>query len=313
MGTRKDRAVVATVLAAPATDYNGHLEKLQHLAERAARQGAAYVCFPEYYCLSEPDETGRMIRGVSDDGPTARALTAIAREHDLAIVIGVTERATNRRYPIFDFYNTALFIDGDGVQGRHRKVFLWIDSERPGKDPEEEKRRVDPHDIDSTGNSYPYGENMSYLPGRSFECLAFGGLQRAGGMICADGLYPLTWSHLIPQSPQIIFYPNGRENLLKNWGPDFGYVSKEYRVPIVASNKFMTREQAGCPVVASRMAATNEAGIYDSDGTCVARIEGKEGVVAAEVTLGKEQPYRPVRMRHWDGDALENLHRLDKF
>lgn len=45
----------------------------------------------------------------------------------------------------------------------------------------------------------------------------------------------------------------------------------------------------------------------------VHRRQGEEGVVAAEVTLGNEKPYRPIRTRHWDGDPLENLHRLDKF
>ena len=288
--------LVATTLVEPGPDYNDTIEKIRRLTEEASQQGAGYICFPEYFLPAEPDEAGRMICGVSDDGFTVEKLVSFAAAYDIGIVIGVTERTANRRYPVFDFYNTALFIDKTGIRGRHRKVFLWVDSEAPGRDAEKEKSRVDPYDT----NAHFYsdcGETCCYLPGWSFECISFGGLERAIGMICADGLIPATWSHVIPQSPQIVFYPNGRDNLLKRWGPDLGYIAKKYKIPIVASNVHVY----------------SEAAIYDSDGRCVGRLEKSEGVAVAEVTVGKRQPYRPITIRHWDGDPLENLDRLDKF
>jgi predicted amidohydrolase len=282
---------MATVLSGR-YPYDEALDKARIWIEEAADRGADCICFPEYYFDYEvlPDGTGT--RGISDESPLVTELTALARKYPIAIVMGLTEKVRNRRFDLWDYYNSALFIDGKGIRGRHRKVFLWVDAEW------DEERKA-PGNKGNKDYFYPplADERHRYLPGWSFECFAFGPLDRVCGMICADGLMPPAWSHVIPLSPQVIFYPNGRLNLLKRWGPDLGHISKKYSVPIVASNSN----------------AEGEAGIFDSDGRCVARIEGTTGIAVAKVTVGQKQPYEPVTTKHWEGEPMEMLNRLDKF
>ncbi|HUU28488.1 MAG TPA: carbon-nitrogen hydrolase family protein [archaeon] len=287
----KLKASVAVVLS-DRYPYPEALERLRAWVEEAQRAGAGYICFPEYYFDRDRKEDGSLSRGARLDGPLAAELTALARRCRVAVAVGITEKVRNRRFPLWDFYNTALFVDWKGLRGTQRKVFLWVDpewsDERTGKANEGDADYPCPPVCD---------ERRRYLPGWSFNSFRFGNLQRACGLVCADGLMPPAWSHIIPQSPQIVFYLNGRVNLLKKWGPDLARISRDYCVPIAASNSF----------------TESEAGIFDSDGRCVARLEGREGIAVAEVTLGGRQKFKPVRIRHWEGEPGEMLERLDKW
>ncbi|MEA1996997.1 MAG: carbon-nitrogen hydrolase family protein, partial [Gemmatimonadota bacterium] len=282
---KKKTVTLATVLSGR-YGYDEALEKAGAWINQAAGLGASHICFPEYYFDNDRKADGTLSRGAIDDGHLVSELIILAKKYSIAIVMGLTEKVHNRRFELWDYYNTALFVDEKGIRGRHRKVFLWVDAEWDAD-------RIVPGNEGE--NYYPYppvcDERKKYLPGWSFECFAFGHLERVCGMLCADGLMPPTWSQIIPQSPQAIFYLNGRINLLQRWGPDLGYISKKYGVPIVASNS----------------SPESEAGIFDSDGKCVARLDHTEGIAVAKVTLGRGQPNEPVRIRHWDGEPMEML------
>ncbi|MFH1070935.1 MAG: hypothetical protein V1794_15055 [Candidatus Glassbacteria bacterium] len=54
--------------------------------------------------------------------------------------------------------------------------------------------------------------------------------------------------------------------------------------------------------------------MFDSDGSCAAKVEGEPGIAVAEVTPGGIQPdRRPVEIRHWDGDPDTQLDRPDRW
>ena len=98
-----------------------------------------------------------------------------------------------------------------------------------------------------------------------------------------------------PKERYFVYFRSGWSG--KKWGPDLEDISRRYRVPIVASNSF----------------SDSEAGIFDADGSCAARLERTEGIAVARVSLGAKQPFRPVTIRHWDGEPLKMLDRLDKW
>ena len=286
----KPGATVAVVLSGQ-YPYQEARDKLHSWTAEAASEGAEYICFPEYYFDQDREADGSTSRGVTLDGPLVGELKELARTHHIGMVVGLTEKRKNRRFDVRDYYNSALFVDWNGLAGLQRKVFLWVDP-----DWDEQRRRTG-----NEGNSdFPYpplvDEHRRYLPGWSFEVLPFGDLERAAGIICADGLMPQTWSHLIPRSPQIVFYLNGRVNLLKKWGPDLADISLRYHLPIVASNSFLE----------------SEAGIFDAGGKLLARLERTEGIAVARVSLAGRQPMQPVYIRHWEGEPLDMLERLDK-
>ena len=71
--------------------------------------GYAFTCKRELGKLAEPAE-----------GPTALFLKALCRENDLCIVAGFAEQAEGR------YYNSAVLVTRDGVQGVYRKAHLFM-------------------------------------------------------------------------------------------------------------------------------------------------------------------------------------------
>ncbi len=127
---------VAVVQAASvAFDSGATLERVSSLAARAAGDGARLAVFPEAFIGGYPKgaDFGARVGSRSPEGrewfrryhagaidvpgPATERLGAIARQHQLHLVIGVIERAGGT------LYCTALFIGPDGrLLGRHRKV-----------------------------------------------------------------------------------------------------------------------------------------------------------------------------------------------
>jgi len=89
----------------------------------AAADGAQIVVLPELatsgYVFADRDEAWALAEDL--DGPTVRAWTALAAQHDLVIAGGLCERGSIARRP----HNSAVVIDASGVRGVYRKVHLW--------------------------------------------------------------------------------------------------------------------------------------------------------------------------------------------
>ena len=126
----------SVVGAAPvAFDPVRSLERVAELAARAAAEGSQLVVFPEAFLGGYPKgidfgarvgqrtpegrDWFRRYRDAAVDvpGPATEALGAIAREHDIHLVIGVVERDGGT------LYCTVVFLGPDGaLLGRHRKL-----------------------------------------------------------------------------------------------------------------------------------------------------------------------------------------------
>ncbi|MCK1797796.1 carbon-nitrogen hydrolase family protein [Streptomyces sp. XM4193] len=110
------------------------LDALERAAAKAAAAGAALLVTPELsltgYALGE----GVRAAAEPADGPSARALSAVAARHRIALVHG---------YPELDgdtVYNSAQLIGGDGTTlANYRKTHLFGDFEKsafaPGAEP----------------------------------------------------------------------------------------------------------------------------------------------------------------------------------
>ena len=102
------------------------LEKEHNLArvlenlERAAREGAKLVIFPECaltgYCFSSREEALPAAETVP--GPSTEKIAAAAKRLGVAAVVGMLERAGD------NLYNAAAVITAEGIQGTHRKIHL---------------------------------------------------------------------------------------------------------------------------------------------------------------------------------------------
>ncbi len=98
-------------------DYN--LQRaLRHVA--ACAPGTDIVVFPETHLTGFLDAAQCAAHAQPLDGPALRAITAAARERDVAVVIGLVERDGGR------FYNTTALVTPDGVALSYRKTHLWV-------------------------------------------------------------------------------------------------------------------------------------------------------------------------------------------
>ncbi|WP_179401952.1 carbon-nitrogen hydrolase family protein [Burkholderia guangdongensis] len=78
------------------------------------------VIFPESYLTGFLDVGQLAACAEPLDGPSVRAITAAARERNVAVVIGLIERDGDRHY------NTTVLVTPDGVALSYRKTHLWV-------------------------------------------------------------------------------------------------------------------------------------------------------------------------------------------
>jgi len=107
-------------------DVAGNLARLATAAARAAADGADLLLVPEMFLTGYAigsEATHRLAEPA--DGPSARAIAALARQHGVAIAWGYPERCG------FFVFNAAQCVDAQGqVVGQHRKVQLFGAADR---------------------------------------------------------------------------------------------------------------------------------------------------------------------------------------
>lgn len=104
-------------------DVTANLAKIARMTAFATKDGTKLIIFPElattgYFISDRIDELAEPI-----PGPTTEALTKIAREHDIWLVVGMAEKADGK------YYNVSVLVSPDGLVGSYRKVHLF-DSEK---------------------------------------------------------------------------------------------------------------------------------------------------------------------------------------
>lgn len=107
---------------APTADTTANLESIRHLVATASGRGAGVVVFPEYssYFVDPFDES--LAENAQDlDGPFVRELTRIAAAHDVVVVAGLLETASDEHR----VRNTVVAVDAEGLRAHYRKLHLY--------------------------------------------------------------------------------------------------------------------------------------------------------------------------------------------
>jgi len=156
------------------------LKKAVSMLEKAAKQGVQVACLPElfltdYFCQKLDAKTFNLAEPV--DGPTTKALGAIAKKTGMVIVSSIFEKAGPGLY-----YNTAVIIEKTGkVAGTYRKMHI-------------------PHDP-------LFEEKYYFAPGdqgfKSHDTSA----GQIGALVCWDQWYPEGARLTALQGAQVLFYP----------------------------------------------------------------------------------------------------------
>ena len=164
----------------PSAQPDANLAGAVRLASEAAQAGAAVVCLPElfrspYFCQSEDAATFDLAETIP--GPSTEALGAVARRHEVTVIVPVFEKRAPGLY-----HNSAAILAPDGsVAGTYRKMHIPDD---PG-----------------------YYEKFYFTPGdlgfQSFDTPR----GRIGTLICWDQWYPEAARLTALKGALVLFYP----------------------------------------------------------------------------------------------------------
>jgi nitrilase len=220
----RERVTVACVQAEPVIfDRDATVEKLAGLAAEVARQGARLAVFPEAFIPAYPSSSwAKALAGWDDDGArdafallareaveipgeTERRLGEIAREHELWLVTGVTERDPAKPGTL---YNTLLYHDPDGrLALKHRKLV-----------PTNHERLV-------------WGPG----DGGGLEAIETP-LGRLGGLICWENYMPLARFALYESGVEIYVASTADDG--EAWQATLVHIARESRAFVIAPSHF---------------------------------------------------------------------------
>jgi predicted amidohydrolase len=182
-------------------DKETNLKKTAEIASTASKQGADFVCLPEYLSTGNvPEQYSKLSEPVP--GYMVDKLGAIAEENGIHIVASILERADDK------IYNTAILIDPGGeLLTKYRKIHLFM-------------------------------EEQAYLAhGREYAIVdtKFG---KVGLMTCYDAIFPEIARRLALQGVGIIFMPaNWPDPFLSQWMLATSARALDNQIWLVAANR----------------------------------------------------------------------------
>jgi len=151
-------------------DKESNLKKASEVVSEAAKQGADFVCLPEYFSTGGAFEQFSEL-GEPIPGDTIDKLGAIAKENGVHMVTSILEGAEDK------LYNAAVILGPNGeLLAKQRKIHLFL----------EEKTCV------SNGADFAIADTK------------FG---KVGLMVCYDAIFPEVSRKLALQGADIIFVP----------------------------------------------------------------------------------------------------------
>ena len=291
----KERVTAACVQVEPAIfDRAGTIDRVAERTAEAAAAGAQLVVFPETFIPAYPSSTwAKALAGWAEEGakeafallaresvevpgPAERRLGELAREHELWLVTGVTER--DPAHP-GTLYNTLLFHGPDGELAlKHRKLV-----------PTNHERLVwGPGDGDGLeAVETPFG--------------------RLGGLVCWENYMPLARFALYESGIELYVASTADDS--EGWQSTLVHIARESRCFVIAPSHFqraasypddfpLARLLEGVDVIGRGGSA-----ILAPDGSYLAGpLWDEEGVLYAELdpaTLdGERQRFDPTGHYH---------------
>jgi nitrilase len=289
---------VAVVQAAPVLfDRDATITKTVRLTAEAAAQGAQFVLFPEAFIPAYPrglafgavvgsrSLAGRQLwqhyweNSVDVPGPATSALGQTARDNNVFLAIGVTERSGGT------LYCTLLYFGPDGsLLGKHRKL-------KP------------------TGS-----ERLIWGEGDGSTLIALEtGLGVIGGLICWENYMPLARMALYQKGVQLYLAPTA--DARDSWQATLRHIALEGRCFVIGCNQYVTKSMYppdlpgfedlnSQPEVMSRGGSTIISPLGD---VLTGPLYNEEGIITARIDMAE------VVQGKYDFDVAGHYNRPDVF
>lgn len=170
-------------------DKESMIQKHEEYVRTAAAEGAQVICFQElfygpYFGITQERKYYRYAEPA--DGPIVQRFAALAKEHNMVMVLPIYEEEQPGVY-----YNTAVVVDADGtILGKYRKNHI--------------------PDVDF------FYEKFYFRPGNLGWPVFDTAVGKIGVTICYDRHFPEGWRMLGLAGAQIVFNPNASKPGLSN-------------------------------------------------------------------------------------------------
>jgi len=273
----ENNLTIALVQMACGADSNENVSAAVAKVEEASRHGTRVVCLPElfrsqYFCQTEDAALFDLAESIP--GPSTEALSKVARQLNVVIIVPVFERRTTGIY-----HNSVVVVDSDGsIAGMYRKMHVPDDP--------------------------AYYEKFYFTPGdRGFQAIQTS-VGKIGTLICWDQWYPEAARLTTLQGAEMLFYPTAI-----GWHP-----SEKTREGESQRSAWQTIQRSHAIANGVFVAAVNRVGHEKSDaggdgiefwgssfvcdpfGTVLAEASiDKEEILLAEVHMGRVEEVR----RNW--------------
>src|SRR4029077_8423040 len=118
-----EKFTIGLIQMSCSTDPVENFAKAEARIREAAKRGAQIICLQElfrsqYFCREENADLFDLAEPIP--GPSTEAISAVAKEHKVAVVASLFERRAPGLY-----HNTAAMIDADGkLLGIYRKMHI---------------------------------------------------------------------------------------------------------------------------------------------------------------------------------------------
>lgn len=177
---RVSSLTVGLVQTACGSDHAANLLRAAAKCRDAARSGAKVICLPElfrshYFCQREDPAWFDLAESVP--GPSTDALSEVAKQHNVVVMVPIFERRTAGLY-----HNSVVVLDGDGsIAGLYRKMHVPDDP--------------------------AYYEKFYFTPGDTGFHAISTSVGKLGVLICWDQWYPEAARLMTLHGAEILFYP----------------------------------------------------------------------------------------------------------
>lgn len=204
------------------------LDAIEHWAKLAKNEGAQLAMFPELvvhgHCTPNTWELAESV----PDGPSVRRLEQLARDQDIVLSVGLSEKDRDI------VYNTQVLVGPGGYVGRQRKIHLSRDE----------------------ANFYNGGQ----------EILVFNvGLCRVGTVICYDNLFPEVARVLALRGADVILAPHAARMLMWDDTVESQRSARCYSANYFKRLKLRAQENACFMVIADQAGRAGYVDVYPKD------------------------------------------------
>jgi predicted amidohydrolase len=217
--------------------------RAEGLIRQAAGEGARFVLLPELYAMFPAARAHRSLDAIRAEaepipGPLTDSMTALARELDVQIAFGMTERDGNL------LYNSIALVGPNGVAGRYRKRNL-ITMEAVGKYFEKIGAPVEMPDDGALD------EAAMFARGKVPVVVPWGGVP-TGVLTCADGGFDPFWKTMRRQGAEMILWPTSSLGRYTEEQISPTDQATALGVPVLHANRALPDLELGSSVIVDR-------------------------------------------------------------